>query len=180
MGVIGKAATAALVFAFALSAPALADTFTTTSTNGGDGFASFPSGVDVDLFGSDNGVGPSLTTYTATALSDQTFFVTWNYHTEDTDGPHFDPAGYVINDVLHPLTDDGGSDDQSGSFLVSVLSGQVYGIYVDSTDSDFGRADLSVTASETPLPAALPLFASVLGGMGLLGWRRRRKIAVTA
>ena len=27
----------------------------------------------------------------------------------------------------------------------------------------------------TPLPAALPLFASGLGAMGLLGWRRRRK-----
>ena len=28
---------------------------------------------------------------------------------------------------------------------------------------------------ETPLPAALPLFASGLGAMGLLGWRRKRK-----
>lgn len=32
-----------------------------------------------------------------------------------------------------------------------------------------------VTASATPLPAALPLFASGLGGLGLLGWRRKRK-----
>jgi len=29
----------------------------------------------------------------------------------------------------------------------------------------------------TPLPAALPLFASGLGAMGLLGWRRKRKNA---
>jgi hypothetical protein len=28
---------------------------------------------------------------------------------------------------------------------------------------------------ETPLPAALPLFATGLGAMGLLGWRRKRK-----
>ena len=28
---------------------------------------------------------------------------------------------------------------------------------------------------ETPLPAALPLFASGLGAFGLLGWRRKRK-----
>ena len=27
----------------------------------------------------------------------------------------------------------------------------------------------------TPLPAALPLFASGLGVMGLFGWRRKRK-----
>jgi hypothetical protein len=30
----------------------------------------------------------------------------------------------------------------------------------------------------TPLPAALPLFATGLGALGLLGWRRRRKAAV--
>jgi hypothetical protein len=29
----------------------------------------------------------------------------------------------------------------------------------------------------TPLPAALPLFATGLGGLGLLGWRRKRKAA---
>ena len=27
----------------------------------------------------------------------------------------------------------------------------------------------------TPLPAALPLFATGLGGLGLLGWRKKRK-----
>jgi hypothetical protein len=31
--------------------------------------------------------------------------------------------------------------------------------------------------SGTPLPAALPLFATGLGAMGLLGWRRKRKKA---
>ena len=40
--------------------------------------------------------------------------------------------------------------------------------------------DISVTGaavSATPLPAALPLFASGLGAMGLFGWRRKRKNA---
>jgi hypothetical protein len=31
--------------------------------------------------------------------------------------------------------------------------------------------------TQTPLPAALPLFASGLGAMGLVGWRRKRKTA---
>jgi hypothetical protein len=31
------------------------------------------------------------------------------------------------------------------------------------------------TVTTTPLPAALPLFASGLGALGLLGWRRKRK-----
>ena len=33
----------------------------------------------------------------------------------------------------------------------------------------------STAPSETPLPATLPLFASGLGALGLLGWRRKRK-----
>ena len=32
----------------------------------------------------------------------------------------------------------------------------------------------------TPLPAALPLFATGLGALGLLGWRRKRKAAAAA
>ena len=39
--------------------------------------------------------------------------------------------------------------------------------------------DVAVTSvsSATPLPAALPLFASGLGAIGLFGWRRKRKNA---
>jgi len=32
----------------------------------------------------------------------------------------------------------------------------------------------------TPLPATLPLFATALGGLGLLGWRRKRKAQAVA
>jgi len=35
----------------------------------------------------------------------------------------------------------------------------------------------TATPSATPLPAALPLFATGLGTLGLLGWRRKRKNA---
>jgi hypothetical protein len=38
-------------------------------------------------------------------------------------------------------------------------------------------ADSSI--SNTPLPAALPLFATGLGGLGLLDWRRKRKSRVS-
>jgi hypothetical protein len=34
--------------------------------------------------------------------------------------------------------------------------------------------------SVTPLPGALPLFATSLGGLGLLGWRRKRKAQAVA
>ena len=33
------------------------------------------------------------------------------------------------------------------------------------------------TVAATPIPAALPLFASALGGIGFVGWRRRKNAA---
>jgi hypothetical protein len=36
------------------------------------------------------------------------------------------------------------------------------------------------TLTPTPLPAALPLFASGLGAIGFFGWRKKRKAAVIA
>jgi hypothetical protein len=37
-----------------------------------------------------------------------------------------------------------------------------------------------IIAEVTPLPTALPLFATGLGAIGLLGWRRKRKAAALA
>jgi hypothetical protein len=49
-----------------------------------------------------------------------------------------------------------------------------------ATISQFGNIEIAigppVPVDTTPLPAALPLFATGLGALGLLGWRRRRKI----
>jgi hypothetical protein len=46
---------------------------------------------------------------------------------------------------------------------------------------DFWVKNITVEAvsppAAVPLPAALPLFASAVAGMGLLGWRRRRRAA---
>jgi hypothetical protein len=49
----------------------------------------------------------------------------------------------------------------------------------DHTGSAFANStNLTFTAiAETPLPAALPLFATGLGALGLLGWRRKKKAA---
>jgi hypothetical protein len=46
-------------------------------------------------------------------------------------------------------------------------------------DSAFLLGDMATT-SATPLPAALPLFGTVLGVGGLLGWRSKRKNAIAA
>jgi hypothetical protein len=41
----------------------------------------------------------------------------------------------------------------------------------------FALDNVSVELNPTPLPAALPLFATGLGALGLIGWRRKRKQA---
>jgi hypothetical protein len=162
--------------------PASADTFSLANSNGGDGFVNtFPGGFD--LFGADNGASQNYTTYTATASTNKTVTVNWTYTTNDCCGSVWDPAGYVVNGVFTQLSTDSstqGQVDSSGSFIVSLLAGDVYGMYVFSPDSIQGRADISVLASEgtTPIPAALPLFASGMGGLGLLTWRRKKKSAL--
>jgi uncharacterized protein (TIGR03118 family) len=48
------------------------------------------------------------------------------------------------------------------------------------SDGINAEADGLFGAIETPLPAALPLFATGIGGLGLLGWRRKRKARATS
>jgi hypothetical protein len=64
-------------------------------------------------------------------------------------------------------------------FGTSMPSGE-YGAVTGNTgfgccSSETGGAFTVSEIGATPLPAALPLFATGLGGLGLLGWRRKRK-----
>ena len=54
-------------------------------------------------------------------------------------------------------------------------SGGVFNDVVGTFEVAIGPGD---PAPSTPLPAALPLFATGLGVLGLLGWRRKRKAEV--
>ncbi len=61
--------------------------------------------------------------------------------------------------------------DNNGSTLLTMASNNVNAPF---------NGDLSIvesSTSETPLPAALPLFATGLGALGLLARRRKRKLA---
>jgi hypothetical protein len=49
------------------------------------------------------------------------------------------------------------------------------GHHVKKNTSSFGSSFDDVLGDPTPLPAALPLFATGVGALGLLGWRKRRK-----
>jgi hypothetical protein len=53
--------------------------------------------------------------------------------------------------------------------------------FVGFQNEDFlGLDNIDVESSATPLPATLPLFATGIDGLGLLGWRRKKKAAAVA
>jgi probable HAF family extracellular repeat protein len=82
---------------------------------------------------------------------------------------------FDLNNLLDPsgagwlLTDALGINDQ----------GQIVGIGIDPNGKSHGFL-LTPDVAETPLPATLPLFASGVGVLGLLGWHRKRKVAILA
>jgi hypothetical protein len=62
-------------------------------------------------------------------------------------------------------------------------SGVEIGNWNNNGNTISAQADIqsiTINTATTPLPAALPLFASGLGALGLLGWRRKRKAAALA
>ena len=70
--------------------------------------------------------------------------------------------------------------DGTLAFLISGTLANVFDVWVKTA---VGSGDMALTSSElsqTPLPAALPLFAGGLGALGLLGWRRMKKAAASA
>ena len=77
----------------------------------------------------------------------------------------FTAGGFTIPGSQHP---DFTQTFEFGYLVLSNVSGAV---------SSFDN--LSITVNSTPLPAALPLFATGLGALGLLGWRRKRKAAAS-
>jgi hypothetical protein len=79
-----------------------------------------------------------------------------------------DTNGVLTGDVAHECCGlFGGTTGSLQQF------NQVGGPVIDAWIANY--YGLSGTVVATPLPAALPLFATGLGALGLLGWRRKRK-----
>jgi hypothetical protein len=90
----------------------------------------------------------------------------------------FEGAGFTLGLNAFPA---GNGPYESGviSGMTPGPSGSVAsGCIVDPTPCNFAATSFFGTLTETsttPLPTALPLFATGLGALGLLGWRRKRK-----
>jgi hypothetical protein len=72
-----------------------------------------------------------------------------------------------------PLTS--GNDSVQTTNKPIDVPGEGYTNIVAYSDSAGAWSGPTVTTGVTPLPAALPLFVTGLGALGLFGWRRKRK-----
>jgi hypothetical protein len=85
-----------------------------------------------------------------------------------------DGTGFYVDGVLS--TQPFGPNITDPGYIETILTSTLFDSAVLTSDiGGFEVADVS--ASLTPLPATLPLFATGFAGLGLLGWRRKRKNA---
>jgi len=89
---------------------------------------------------------------------------------------YFDIVQFGVADPNRPSGDGLDYYFELGAFITygtSYTVGPPYGL-------NPGELVVSNVPTATPLPAALPLFATGLGAMGLLGWLRKRKAQAIA
>jgi len=75
----------------------------------------------------------------------------WDYETFDTDGPGFDPMGFLVNDDTTQLSDGGGTDTQSGSESVPVQGGDIFGFFIKTGDDAAGEANTVYSEFSGPI-----------------------------
>ena len=126
--------------------------------------------------GSDDANGFQGVILTGTLVVPTTESVTFNMGSDDDSFLYLNNSLLVQNGGVHPNSAAPVTTDllSPGSYLLTLF-------YVDRQQTgaslQFSLDTQDVTLTATPLPAGLPLFATGLGGLGLLGWRSKRKNA---
>jgi hypothetical protein len=162
--------------------------YTATSTNFGAQLSGFNTTTLGNLYGF--GVGNTNTTWlgfpggsaTVNLVNPTNAFGLWLTGLEGT--AYSDVITVSFDDgvvqSLFPLINDNGGAQFFGFTDTSSFSSVTLSI---NNSSDAWGVDVityDVPSSATPIPAALPLFTTGLGVMGLLGWRRKKKAAALA
>jgi hypothetical protein len=123
-------------------------------------------------------IGPATVTSISGSLAGVEIFALSNYFPTDNlivslDQPHFSSSGEYYSGILFntlPFT--------MSSAITNIWYDQSTGHHrVTSYYNNLNGAFGTFSVAPIPIPAALPLFATALAGMGFVGWRRRRQAA---
>jgi hypothetical protein len=121
-----------------------------TNTNGGNGYVVTTNAPNsIKLVGSDYAEPPyssSYTHYTITIPCNGTISFNWNYSCNDVDGAYWDPFGYSVNSSFTQLTNNAGSNSQSGTKSVHLTTGSSFAFTVFSRDQILG-AGVEITSA---------------------------------
>ncbi|MFZ6053535.1 hypothetical protein ABHV44_16105, partial [Flavobacteriales bacterium DA487] len=97
------------------------------------------------LVSSDSGTEVSQVVALTAAAKAITISFDWDYSTVDVDGAPFELFGYTVDGVFTQLSDNGGSNDQSGSASIEVPAGSEVAFIIDAIDDILGAATANVT-----------------------------------
>jgi hypothetical protein len=122
------------------------------------------------------GLGTILPGSTNFSISNSNGFssVLYSNYSGDPASTKFDLFAGLISDTKFTSVTLAGTEVGDGIFLDNLSYGHSP-VVISTFSAALALSDPIVT----PLPAALPLFASGLIGLGLLGWRRKRKAQAT-
>jgi hypothetical protein len=111
----------------------------------------------------------------------QTYALSFNYWGDNRPGQSYSLLVYVNGILVDTINDTDGApgSNPTGTIVtingLTTVGGNLTLLFAQASGSQASPIFDDVQISATPLPAALPLFASGLGALGLLGWRRKRK-----
>ena len=97
----------------------------------------------------------------------------------------FNFADNLLSFPTQPYVDNNGISFESASAMYVIFSfgcncGPGFGYAMLARLNSGSGVEPNISLEATPLPAALPLFATGLGALGLLGRRRKRKAQAVA
>jgi hypothetical protein len=112
-----------------------------------------------------------------TPLLDEVQFGAGSFSTGDIGAYSlFIAAAFFADPTLTMLSSDAIPNDLAS--LLSLSADRTMGLnFLKGPDlyNVFGTITAATAVTQTPIPAALPLFASALGGLSFFAWRRRRR-----
>ena len=141
-------------------APANWTTTLSGNNNGSVNTAGAPNSITLNGSNGAAGGGGANVDYTITAPVSGLVSFDWLFDGEPVGGitgPAFDPFGYLINGVFTQLTNNGGTEVQSGSASFFVNAGDTFGFRQNSTDNAFGPGITVVSNFNAPTPEPISM-----------------------